>query len=290
MNCRPTLAAYPRYGTSQNYLTVCEVTTYRNTFGWVICGPTVAFFAGEFVSPFPTTTMPGPVRTNGMSSAAAAMQMLERKQQVLANNLANASTRGFKAETAFARLMDNQLAKTDTALDLTAGSLTETHNSLDLAVDGDGFFVTQTPNGERFVRNGSFRLDPERQLVDERGNPVLGDDGPLVLPTGTVEIGNDGTVKVNGRVLQRLRLERVADGAQLQHEGGTQFVPDASRQAIPPAERNVRQGFLEESNVNTMSAMTDMLAVLHRYGAAQKALTVLDAARGTSVNDLAKPV
>ncbi len=234
--------------------------------------------------------MPGPVRTNGMSSAAAAMQMLERKQQVLANNLANASTRGFKAETAFARLMDNQLAKTDTALDLTAGSLTETHNSLDLAVDGDGFFVTQTPNGERFVRNGSFRLDPERQLVDERGNPVLGDDGPLVLPTGTVEIGNDGTVKVNGRVLQRLRLERVADGAQLQHEGGTQFVPDASRQAIPPAERNVRQGFLEESNVNTMSAMTDMLAVLHRYGAAQKALTVLDAARGTSVNDLAKPV
>jgi len=218
------------------------------------------------------------------------MQMLERKQQVLANNLANASTRGFKAETAFARLMDNQLAKTDTALDLTAGSLTETHNSLDLAVEGDGFFVTQTPNGERFVRNGSFRLDPERQLVDERGNPVLGEEGPIVLPTGTVEIANDGTVTVNGRVLQRLRLERVADGAQLQHEGGTQFVPDASRQAIPPAERTVKQGFLEESNVNTMSAMTDMLAVLHRYGAAQKALSTIDAARGTSVNDLAKPV
>ena len=225
-----------------------------------------------------------------MSSAAAAMQMLERKQQVLANNLANASTRGFKAETAFARLMDNQLAKTDTALDLTAGSLTETHNSLDLAVEGDGFFVTQTPNGERFVRNGSFRLDPERQLVDERGNAVLGEEGPIVLPTGTVEIGKDGTVKVNGRELQRLRLERVADGAQLLHEGGTQFVPDASRQAIPPAERTVKQGFLEESNVNTMSAMTDMLAVLHRYGAAQKALSTIDAARGTTVNDLAKPV
>ena len=218
------------------------------------------------------------------------MQMLERKQQVLANNLANASTRGFKAETAFARLMDNQLAKTDTALDLSAGSLTETHNSLDLAVEGDGFFVTQTPNGERFVRNGSFRLDTDRQLVDERGNPVLGEEGPLVLPTGTVEIGEDGTVKVNGRVLQRLRLERVADGVQLMHEGGTQFVPDASRQAIPPAERTVKQGFLEESNVNTMSAMTDMLAVLHRYGAAQKALSTIDAARGTSVNDLAKPV
>lgn len=218
------------------------------------------------------------------------MQMLERKQQVLANNLANASTRGFKAETAFARLMDNQLAKTDTALDLTAGSLTETHNSLDLAVEGEGFFVTQTPNGERFVRNGSFRLNQERQLVDERGNAVLGEEGPIVLPMGTVEIEKDGAVKVNGRPLQRLRLERVADGTQLLHEGGTQFVPDASRQVIPAAERTVRQGFLEESNVNTMSAMTDMLAVLHQYGAAQKTLTALDAVRGISVNDLAKPV
>ena len=280
----------PPNGTSEYQLNAVPTTAYENIPGRAIYGPTVAFSPGEFVYPFPTTTMPGPVRTNGMSSAAAAMQMLERKQQVLANNLANASTRGFKAETAFARLMDNQLAKTDTALDLTAGTLTETHNSLDLAVEGDGFFVTKSPNGERFVRNGSFRLDPERQLVDERGNPVLGEDGPLVLPTGTVVIGEDGTVKVNGRVLQRLRLERVADGAQLQHEGGTQFVPDASRQAIPPGERKVRQGFLEESNVNTMSAMTDMLAVLHRYGAAQKALSTIDAARGTTVNDLAKPV
>ncbi len=234
--------------------------------------------------------MPDPVRHNGMSSAAAAMQMLERKQQVLANNLANASTRGFKAETAFARLMDNQLAKTDTALDLTAGNLSETHNSLDLAVDGDGFFVTNTPNGERFVRNGSFQLDAERQLVDSRGNTVMGENGPIVLPQGTVEISKDGMITVNNRPVQRLRLERVAPDAQLQHEGGTQFVPDASRQAVPPGERNVRQGFLEESNVNTMSAMTDMLAVLHRYGAAQKTLSTIDAVRGIAVNDLAKPV
>lgn len=218
------------------------------------------------------------------------MQMLERKQQILSNNLANATTRGFKAETAFARLMDNQLATADAALDLTAGPLTQTHNTLDVAIEGEGFFVTQTPDGDRFVRNGSFRLDAERQLVDERGNPVLGESGPLVLPVGTVEIDKDGAVKVNGRPLQRLRIERVADGTQLQHEGGTQFIPDATRQAVPPEERNVRQGFLEDSNVNTMTAMTDMLAVLHRYGAAQKALSTIDDARGTSVNDLAKPV
>lgn len=234
--------------------------------------------------------MPRPVQTNGMSAAAASLQMLERRQQVLANNLANASTRGFKAETVFARMMGDALATTDTAVDLTPGTLTETHNTLDLAVEGDGFFVTQTPQGERFVRNGAFRLDPDRRLIDERGNPVLGDNGPITLPQGTIEIGATGEIKVNGRPFQTLRLERVAPGTDLQHEGGTQFVPDASRSVVPLNERRIRQGFLEESNVNSMTAMTDMLAVLHRYGAAQKTLSTLDAARGVAVTDLARPV
>jgi len=234
--------------------------------------------------------MPRPVQTNGMSAAAASLQMLERRQQVLANNLANASTKGFKAETVFARMMGDALATTDTTVDLSAGTLTETHNTLDLAVEGDGFFVTQTPQGERFVRNGAFRLDPDRRLVDERGNPVLGENGPITLPQGTIEIGATGEIKVNGRPFQTLRLERVAPGADLQHEGGTQFVPDASRSTVPLNERRIRQGFLEESNVNPMTAMTDMLAVLHRYGAAQKTLSTLDAARGVAVTDLARPV
>lgn len=225
-----------------------------------------------------------------MRSAAAALQMLERRQAVLSNNLANAATRGFKAETAFTRILGDAMATTDTALDLTAGTLTETHNKLDLAIEGDGFFVTQTPQGERFVRNGSFRLDADHQLVDERGNQVLGENGPVVLPPGVVEIDATGMVKVNGRTVQRLRLERVANGTDLEHEGGTQFVPDATRTAIPPEKRNVRQGFVEESNVNSMSAMTAMIEVLHRYGAAQKTLSTIDAVRGIAVNDLAKPV
>ncbi|MBL0173481.1 MAG: flagellar hook basal-body protein [Gemmatimonadaceae bacterium] len=234
--------------------------------------------------------MPDPVRQNGMTSAASALQMLERRQQVLSNNLANASTRGFKAETAFARMMGDAMATTDTALDLTPGTLNETHNALDLAIEGDGFFVTQTPAGERLVRNGSFRLDGDRRLVDAHGSPVLGDDGPITLPLGVAEIDESGLVKVNGKPVQRLRVERVADGTQLKHEGGTQFVPDASRQSVPPTQRLVRQGFVEESNVNPMSAMTAMIEVLHRYGAAQKTLSTIDAVRGIAVTDLAKPV
>ncbi len=233
--------------------------------------------------------MPDPVRLNGMTSAAATLQMLERKQQVLTNNLANASTRGFKGETTFARIIGNALATTDTALDVTPGSLTETRNSLDLAVEGTGYFVTQTPAGERLVRNGSFHIDGEHKLVDDHENPVLGENGPVVLPNGTIEVDSTGMIKVDGKMVQRLRLERVADGTQLQHEGGTQFVPDASRAAIPPEERHVKQGYIEESNVNTMSAMTAMLEVLHRYGAAQKTLSTIDSARGIAVTELAKP-
>lgn len=234
--------------------------------------------------------MPDPVKTNGMTSAAAALQMLERRQQVLANNLANVTTRGFKAEAPFARLMGNALATTDTSLDQSQGTLSETHNPLDLAVQGNGFFVVQTPNGERFARNGTFALDRERRLTDGQGNPVLGEGGPITLPPGNIEIDDTGMIKVNGKPQQRLRLESVANASELQHEGGTRFVPDATRKSVPAEQRTIKQGFVEESNVNAMTAMTDMLAVLHRYGAAQKTLSTIDAVRGIAVTDLAKPV
>ena len=231
-----------------------------------------------------------PVRPNGMSSAAAALQMLERRHQVLANNLANISTRGYKAETAFARLMDDALAATDTAVDLRQGNLSETRNPLDLALDGQGFFVISTAAGERYVRSGSFQLDADRTIVDEHGNPLLGNNGKIVVPPGTINIDDSGMVSVDGRRLQRLRVETVTDVRGLQHEGGTRFVPNESRATIAVEDRKVRQGFVEESNVNPMSAMTQMLEVLHRYSAAQRTLSTLDTVRGIAVNDLAKPV
>lgn len=231
-----------------------------------------------------------PLRPSGLASTASALQMLERRQAVLANNLANASTRGFKAEHPFARLLEDARAVTDTVVDTTAGTVTQTGNPLDLALEGDGFFVTQTPGGERLVRTGSFQLDAERRLVDGRGNALLGEEGPIVLRPGAVTVDATGMVEVNGRPVQRLRLERVDDPARLQHEGGTQFLPDDSRRAVPAAERRVRQGALEESNVNPMLAMTAMLDLLGQFQSAQKVLTTIDAARGIAVTELAKPV
>lgn len=233
--------------------------------------------------------MPDPVVADGAASAAAALRMLERRQEVLANNLANVSTRGFKAETPFARLLDGALAITDTALDQSQGLLSPTRNPLDLAVRGDGFFVVQTPSGERLVRDGTFALDVNRRLVDLHGNPVLADGGPLTLPLGRIDVDATGLVSVNGVSQQRLRLERVAQASALQHEGGTRFVPDSTRVSVPVAQRDIRQGFVEESNVNAMTAMTEMLDVLQRYRSAQTAMSTLESVDDIA-NALAKPV
>jgi len=233
--------------------------------------------------------MPDPVVADGAASAAAALRMLERRQAVLANNLANISTRGFKAEAPFARVLDGALAVADASLDPSQGPLSPTRNPLDLAVRGDGFFVVQTPSGERMVRDGTFALDANRRLVDLQGNPVLAEGGALTLPVGRIDVDVTGLVSVDGIALQRLRLERVAQVGALQHEGGTRFVPDATRMSVPVDQRDIRQGFVEESNVNAMTTMTEMLDVLQRYRSAQTAMSTLESVDDIA-NALAKPV
>lgn len=248
--------------------------------------------------------MPPTIPPNGMSAAKAALRYWERRQEIVANNLANVSTDGFKAERAFARLVDEATPVAETATDWSAGSLRATGNPLDIALGGPGFTVVQTPKGERWSRAGAFELNLKRELVDQNGNQVLGSGGPIVVPpqVGALEIDRHGVIRAApqadrlGRfdgerpVLGTLRLEGVPAGTTVAHEGDQYFIPAANKRPLDAAARDVRQGFAEDSNVTATNALVEMITIQRHFAFAQKALSTLDDTRGTAVNDLGKPV
>lgn len=225
-----------------------------------------------------------------MDSAASALRYWERKQEVVANNLANVSTGGFKSQRMFARLMSGVLPTPETSSDLSTGSLTQTSNPLDLAVDGSGFLVVSTPDGDRYSRGGSLRLDEKHQLVDTDGRPVLGIKGPITLSDDPVEIDHDGTVKQNGQLVDQLRLESPPAGTEPQREGNSLWVPAPNAQVIKPEARTIKQGYLEDSNVNSTSALVDMVAVQRAYSSVQKAVVTMDQMDQTVTTQIAKPL
>ncbi len=250
------------------------------------------------------------IRPTGMTSATHALRYWERRQEVAANNLANVSTDGFKAERAFARLLDTAHPTIDTATDLRSGTLRPTGEPMDIALAGDGFLVVGTPEGERLTRGGSFRFDDESRLVDLQGNPLLGVDGEIVLKPGErtpdavdvdplaapqsggplVQVDRVGRVQVNGRTIATLRMEQIPAAQNLQHVGAGLFVPPEGRANVADADRDIRQGFLEDSNVSTVGAMVDMIGIQRAYASVQKAVTTLDQMRGIITSELAKPV
>lgn len=251
--------------------------------------------------------MPPILRNTGFTSAAAALAFYERRQEVIANNLANASTTGFKQTLQVARLADDAVVAATTTTDRAQGTITPTGNPLDVALQGDGALVVQTPDGERLLRGGPLRLDAQRRLVTTDGFPVLGERGPIVLPPGEIGIGADGTVTVtapmtdvaaaerganrarSGLAIDVLRLERLPAG-ELVHAGRGLFVPGAQRTVLPVGERDVRQGALEESNVQPMTTLVEMLETVRAYGDVQKSLSVLDEVRGIAASQVGKPV
>ena len=230
---------------------------------------------------------------NGLLSAAHALRYWERKQEVVANNLANVSTDGFKQQRVFATLLDGILPVAQTGNDLSTGTLKQTGNSMDVAISGDGFFVVSTPNGERYTRGGTFRVDDKHRLVDIEGRPLLGvkKNEPLVLTDGPVEINKAGEVRQNGQVVDTLRMEGAPKAGELKREGEALWLPPtADKRILKADERHVEQGHLEESNVNSMSALVDMVVIQRAYASVQKAIVEMDHTNETAVTQLAKPL
>ncbi|HEY8312071.1 MAG TPA: flagellar hook-basal body protein, partial [Gemmatimonadaceae bacterium] len=235
------------------------------------------------------------VRPNGMSSAAAALRYWERRQEVTSNNLANVSTDGFKGQKVFARMVEGALPAADEVTDFSQGSLQTTNNPRDIALEGKGFFVVKTANGERYSRGGSVQVDASGNLTDSSGNQLLGENGPIHVASrgneevGPIQISRDGTVTVDKSEVGRLRVETIPDKTTLLAEGSGLFIPPSKRTRLDPDAHIVRQGALEQSNVTPISQMVDMISIQRAYTAVQKAVTTLDTVREIATTELARP-
>ena len=212
--------------------------------------------------------------------------VLERQMDVVANNVANVNTTGFKADRSlFAEHLmpgaheDNFAAGRDRRLsyvndratfhDFSQGAAEQTKNPLDVAIDGGGFFAVQTPAGERYTRDGSFQINNQGQLINASGYPVLGAGGPIQFQQTDKQIniaadGNITVVEGSGRtdsVRGKLKMVSFASPQQLVKEGSNLY----SGNGTADTTSRVRQGFIEKSNVNSVLEMSRMIEVTRTY-------------------------
>ena len=225
--------------------------------------------------------------TRGLHAAAAGMRVQVHKQDVYANNLANAATPGFLRSdmTIGQGSFDQALAQAGatsaasaTAVDITPGPVHETGSAYDLAIDGDGLFALQTDRGLRFTRDGRFEVAPDGRLLSAGGHPVMGRSGPLVLPGEELLVSERGQVFSEGQFVDELFIAQFEPGDELRREPDGLLV--ASTGPRMAAEPNVRQGYLEDANVSVVREMTQMMTGFRAYEASAAALRYTDGTLG----------
>ena len=241
---------------------------------------------------------------SGFYSAFTALAARMQSLDLVANNLANANTVGYKGQQEFfksfsaslnnSRLTPENQAINDFAMiggahvDLSAGSITNTGNDTDLAIDGSGFFSVQTKGGIRYTRNGNFRMNAQRQLVDSLGNPVLGEQGPIVLPDGKLTISADGTVSVADAIVDKLKVVNLAPNSVVVPEGNTDFTVSAGG-TVPSTTAQIRQGALESSNSDPVTSAMALINLQRNAELVQRALSIFNTDfNQTAVQELSK--
>jgi len=219
--------------------------------------------------------------------------VLQRALDLAANNIANQDTVGFKVEELTSRTDPispprftsnlspvNYVLDTGVARDFGQGELTQTGNPLDVALQGQGFFTVQTANGPRYTRDGRFTLDPQNQIVDQKGEPVLSTTGtPIVVDPqkGAITIAKDGSVSqsANGQATQiaQIGVVQFANLSALSKQGSNQYSETSGQATVPVTNAKIMQGFMEHSNVNTVKEVTSLISIGRAYDRMQDILS-----------------
>ena len=259
----------------------------------------------------------------GIFIAASGGMKQQRKLEVLSNNLANVNTPGFKKN----RMTFTEVIspfKKDSALgiitsgfsrpefssndvsyvaisgfttDFSQGVLTNTGNSFDLALEGDGFFAVATNEGIRYTRTGNFTLDDQGQIVNKQGQSFLDiNDKPIFLPpdaSSEITVGDEGTLSFStegsSQSIGQFKLVRFSDKSQLVKEGNGLFhLSDPGVVEEVPGNLKILQGFVETSNVNLVEEMVAMIDSVRTFEAYQKLIQSIDEADNQSVNTIAR--
>ncbi len=241
---------------------------------------------------------------SGMYAAVSGNLAAMRRLDIISNNLANANTAGFKKDKmSFEGLLagavnppvvpqsmtaDPILQKENVYIDYSSGPISQTGNTLDLALDGDGFFAVTTPTGTAYTRQGNFRMSADGNLVTADGYPLQGQGGaPLRVQGNRIDIDARGAVVVDGVPVGTLAVFDFDKPYQLTKTGATLFVPDG-QQEPRQSSTQILQGHLEGSNVESISEMVQMIETNRYFEACSKVIRGFDDMATKAANELGR--
>lgn len=228
-------------------------------------------------------------------ASLGAFRQERRIFHIIANNLSNAQTTGFKRNAPFFHsLLSESMGHLESIpIDgvktvFLQGNLERTGNDLHMAIEGDGFFKVKLPEGIRYTRAGNFKLNKDKVLVNANGLPVMGKQGEITIQGQTVSVEKDGTIRADGTEIGQIGLVTFSDLTLLQKEGDTLFRSTMDQKELEVSESRILQGHLESSNVNPIEEMVGLIDSLRSYESCLKIIQSYDEMDGKAVNELGR--
>jgi len=235
------------------------------------------------------------MRNTQTIAALGAFRQQTRIDHVIANNLSNVQTAGFKREVpVFSNVLSQaqgrfQPTQNDpVGISFTQGTTQKTRNDLDLAIQGEGFFKVESPNGVRYTRNGNFGLNKDQVLVNANGFPVLGRNGKITLTGNKITVGENGAIAVDGNEVDQIAVVTLPDLNVLKKEGHNLLKTEDLGTEMAAGQSQVVQGALEASNVNPVEEMINLMDSFRTYESCLKIIQADDSLDSKAVNEVGK--